>query len=263
MKIAITVNSKVGTKGETAVKKFKNLLEERKIEYFDFEKGKKADILVVFGGDGTVLANAEYATATQTPILAINVGTVGYLAEFEEKDVENAVNLLLSGNFSFTEKSVLKVITSSGEEYVALNDAVLERGRFTDDITVVAKLSLKIDGYTVYDVSGDGIIIATPTGSTAYSLSSGGVILTPDLNSFIATPVCPHSLNAKPIVYRDDKRVDVSVLTNSCDCVLCIDGRCVKTLKRGESITVTKNDKTLKIIDSCENFYKKIIKKIR
>lgn len=262
MKIAIISNRRSGKRGEIAVNKFKSLLCDKQIEYFDFDGIQKPDLIAIFGGDGTILSNTEYATENQIPILAINVGTVGYLSSFEDKDLETAVEKLSNGNYSITEKSVLSVETSDGDKFIALNDAVVERGRFSNDVKVIAKLRLIIDGNAVYKMSGDGLIVATPTGSTAYSLSSGGVILTPDLNSFIATPVSPHSLNTKPIVYRDDKKVQIEILQNSCDCVLCIDGRSVKTLVYGDTITVNKYNKRLKIIDSCENFYKKLIKKL-
>lgn len=264
MKVCIAINPKTGRKGLKILDKLKKLLDGKKIEYFEFgDSFETPDILIVLGGDGTVLYHALYAIQQQIPILAINVGTVGYLASFEDNEIESAINALVSGNYSVTEKSTLLATTTDGETFIALNDVVVERGRFTDDLSVVAKLGLSIDDNAVYDMSGDGLIVSTPTGSTAYSLSSGGVILTPDLKSFIVTPICSHSLNSRPIVYRDDKDVEIKVLLPSCRCVLSIDGKCVKTLDKGDTVRITKNRFSLKIIDNGENFYKKLIKKIR
>ena len=264
MKVAITSNLKrVGENCSQLINHFKTLLGSRKIEYFDLNlASEKPDLIVVFGGDGTILANAKYATENDVPILAINVGTVGFLSSFEEQDVEVALNMIISGNLPLIEKTALKVKTSDGSEFFALNDAVIERQKDNDDVTVVSKLNFAIDGEPVYKLSCDGLIISTPTGSTAYSLSAGGVILAPDLKSFIATPICSHSLYTRPIVFRDDKEVLVTVMKNSCSSILSVDGRCVKTLNRGDTVTIIKHNKTLKIVDCCQNFFNRLVKKL-
>ena len=125
-----------------------------------------------------------------------------------------------------------------------------------------SRLFLSINNQDVCDYLADGIIISTPTGSTAYSLSAGGVILTPDLKSFIATPICSHSLYTRPIVYADNKKVRVTVRKNSCDCVLCVDGRGVKRLTAGDSVEIKKHKKSLKIVDCGEEFFNRLIKKL-
>ena len=264
MKIAITSNSRrIDENCNLVIKQFKSLLEKVKIEYYDLtENVEKPDLIAVFGGDGTILSTAKYATENQVPILAINVGTVGFLSSFEDKDLNLAAELILSGNLHLIEKTTLKIKSSDGQEFFALNDAVIERQKSEDDVAVVAKLNFSIDDKLVYKLSSDGLIISTPTGSTAYSLSAGGVILTPDLKSFIATPICSHSLYTRPIVYGDDKTVLVSVRKNSCATVLSVDGRVVKNLKSGDFITVTKNEKTLKIVDCCDNFFNRLVKKL-
>ncbi len=265
MKIALCYNpKKVNKSYDNIVCKFKQLLTDNKIEYFDFDKSNKrcADLIAVLGGDGTILAHAQYATENNIPILAINVGTVGFLSSYEEKDLEIAVKTISEGNFTLTEKTALCVQTNDGEEYFALNDAVIERKKIPDDYTVVSKLDFAIDGNSVYKLSADGIIIATPTGSTAYSLSAGGVVLTPDLHSFIATPICSHSLYTRPIVFRDDKEISITVMKNSCSSVLTLDGRGVKKLKQGDKITVKKHKNTLKIVDCGEDFFDRLIRKL-
>ena len=264
MKIAITSNPRrVDVNCLQIISNFQSLLEKHKIEYFNLsQECEKPDLIVVFGGDGTILANAKYATENDVPILAINVGTVGFLSSLEEKDLDSALNMILSGDLPLIEKTALKIKTSDGNEFFALNDAVIERQKDNDDVTVVSKLNFAIDGELVYKLSCDGLIISTPTGSTAYSLSAGGVILTPDLKSFIATPICSHSLYTRPIVFRDDKEVLVTVMKNSCSSILSVDGRCVKTLNRGDTVTITKHEKTLKIVDCCQNFFNRLVKKL-
>lgn len=264
MKIAITYNlRKTDESCSLVISKFKGLLDSKKIEYFNLENAThKPDLIVVFGGDGTILATAKYATENQIPILAINVGTVGFLSSYEEKDLELALNAILSNDLQLTEKTALKITSSDGDEFFALNDAVIERQKNSEDVTVVAKLNFAIDAKTVYKLSCDGLIVSTPTGSTAYSLSAGGVILTPDLKSFIATPICSHSLYTRPIVFKDDSVVSVSVMKNSCSSILSVDGRPVKILKSGDTVTVSKHEKTLKIADCCDNFFSRLVKKL-
>ena len=265
MRIGICYNLKKSDKSYAEiVANFKTLLEDAQIEYFDLDKSSpcKPDVIAVLGGDGTILSNAQYATENDIPILAINVGTVGFLSSFEEKDLSKAVEVLKSGEFALNEKTALCVLTSDGEEFFALNDAVIEREKISNDYSVVSKLEFCIDENSIYKLSSDGIIISTPTGSTAYSLSAGGVILTPDLKSFIATPICSHSLYTRPIVFRDDKQVSVTVMKNSCSSVLSVDGKGVKRLKIGDKVTVKKHSKTLKIVDCGEAFFSRLIRKL-
>ena len=264
MKIGICFNPYKADKNcLSLIERFKKGLEDKKIEYFLLDEvSEKPDLIAIFGGDGTVLYKAQYASENGIPILAINVGTVGFLSSFEECDIDKAIEIISSNNLKLKEKTAISIQTSSGEKFFALNDAVLEREKVTSGISVVAKLDFSIDGNSVYKLSADGIIISTPTGSTAYSLSAGGVILSPVLNSFIATPICSHSLYTRPIVYRDDKTVSVTVLKNSCDMALCVDGKSVKRLKSGDKIFVSKYEKPLKIVDCGEDFFNRLVKKL-
>ena len=151
--------------------------------YFCFRVGEAdiiPDLIVVVGGDGTILRTASYAVRTGAPILAINAGTVGFLSSYESGDVEKCVEDIKNDDLTISERSVLSV-KAGKNEYIALNDAVVERDRSIDGKTIVTKLDVSIDGQLVYNLSADGVIVATPTGSTAYSLSAGGVILASDL----------------------------------------------------------------------------------
>ena len=264
MKIGIRFNPfRVDEKRVGLINEFTRLLTENKIEYFYLdETDEKPDLIAVFGGDGTILSTAEYAVENDISILAINIGTVGFLSSFEEKDLSAAVNMIVSGSLKVKEKTALLVKTSSGETFFAVNDAVIERDKRYDGASVVAKLDFSIDGNSIYRLSADGVIISTPTGSTAYSLSAGGVILTPNLNSFIATPICSHSLYTRPIVYKDDSVVSIKLLENSSSSTLSVDGKCVKKLEVGDSVIVSKHPKTLKIVDCGEDFFNRLITKL-
>lgn len=240
---------------------FKKLLGDD-FNCFSLEECKeKPDIIVVFGGDGTILKVAPKALRLDVPILSVNTGTVGFLSGYESSDIEKCVDDIKRNNLFISERSVLKV-ESNGRIYTALNDAVIERDRSIEGKTIVSRLDVSIDSHLVYNMSSDGVIVSTPTGSTAYSLSAGGAILSPDLKSFIVTPICPHSLGTRPVVYDDQSKLSVRVCQNSCDCVLSVDGRPVEKLKFSSEVVVSKYEKHLKIIDNNCNFYKKIHNKL-
>jgi len=246
-----------------ALRLFCDLLDERKTEYFYIETEKSAvpDVIAVFGGDGTILASSSYAIKHDVPLIAINTGTVGFLSSFEKSEVERAVEILHSDKYNVSTRSLLKIRGIKGE-YTALNDAVVERDKAIRGKTVVSRLNLSLAGKSVYNLSSDGIIIATPTGSTAYSLSAGGVVLTPNLNSFIATPICAHSLRSRPIVYPDDNKAVITILENSCGSVLSVDGKPVESIKAGQSVVVEKSSYTLKLIEKEDNFFDRLFKKL-
>lgn len=228
--------------------------------YFCFRVGEAdiiPDLIVVVGGDGTILRTASYAVRTGAPILAINAGTVGFLSSYESGDVEKCVEDIKNDDLTISERSVLSV-KAGKNEYIALNDAVVERDRSIDGKTIVTKLDVSIDGQLVYNLSADGVIVATPTGSTAYSLSAGGVILAPDLKSFIVTPICSHAPGTRPVVFNDESKLKITVGDNSCDCVLSVDGRPVEKLRVNSPVTISKYVKSLKIVDNNSNFYKRL-----
>ncbi len=222
---------------------------------------EKPDLIVVFGGDGTILKVAPKALELDVPILSVNTGTVGFLSGYESNDLEKCVEDIRNNNLFVSERSVLKVETN-GKIYTALNDAVIERDRSIEGMTIVSKLDVLIDSQLVYNLSSDGVIVSTPTGSPAYSLSAGGAVLAPVLKSFIVTPICPHSLGTRPVVYDDQSNLSVKVCRNSCDCVLSVDGKPVEKLKFSSEVTVSKYEKLLKIIDNNSNFYNKIHNKL-
>ena len=224
-------------------------------------KNERPDALAVIGGDGTILEAAKFAVDISVPIFAINAGTIGFLASVELGEIDYAVARLKSGDYFVSERTALKIVCKD-KEYFALNDGVIERGKTEIEQSVIGKMRLSIGGNAVYDLRADGIILATPTGSTAYSLSAGGVILTPELEAFIATPICSHALSTRPIVYSNSVTAKVEVLKNSSPCVLSVDGRVKTTCVCGDEISVSKNEKTLKIIDFKREFFKTIKTKL-
>lgn len=169
-----------------------------------------ADMLVCFGGDGTILHAAKDATSHGVPILGVNMGSIGFMAELEESEL-NLVGCIPSGKYAVEERMMLQIRAYRGKQLIydqfALNDAVISKG----SIARVAELDVVADGTFVCHLSGDGVIVATPTGSTAYSMSAGGPIVEPTSDALIITPVCAHQLSARPLVMSAKRKITVQM----------------------------------------------------
>ncbi|MBM3161822.1 MAG: NAD(+)/NADH kinase [Chlorobi bacterium] len=219
------------------------------------------DVFVSLGGDGTLLFTSHYS-ATK-PVIGINVGHLGFLTEFSKDEIISAVEMVLAGNYSIHNRTQLEAITViNGREHRlrALNDVVIEKGAYPRIPTFV----IRLDGELLGSYRADGIIIATSTGSTAYSMSAGGPIIAPKSCVFVITPICPHMLTVRPIVISDDKIIEVSVDAQAGEFPLNCDGRITKMLLPQESVTVRKSDAQINLVanenrDYCEILRTKLL----
>lgn len=214
----------------------------------------KADLIIVLGGDGTFLSVARQAVEAQVPVAGFNLGTLGFLTEMKKESLEESLAAIFLGKAKISRRKLLQ-ISFKNQLYTALNDVVINKGA----IARVVKLLLKIDGATVTEVKGDGIIISTPTGSTAYSISAGGPIVSPEVNGIIITPICPHSLTFRPLVVRDNTVVTVQLLTPNMDTFVTIDGQAVLPLNFEDTITVGAYSKQLLMLVAPEINYFKLL----
>ncbi|NLW73810.1 MAG: NAD(+)/NADH kinase [Clostridiales bacterium] len=209
----------------------------------------EADILIVLGGDGSILETARHAAVNNKPILGINLGRLGYMAELEMDEIR-LLERLFEGIYRIDKRSMLEVsvLDLEGQKKLtsfALNDAVVSKG----SIARVIDLELWEGGSLVSPYRADGLIVATPTGSTAYSMSAGGPITDPRLKCICVTPICPHSLSARPLIFPDSAVLDVRNITDrERNLFLTIDGRINYELLRGERVRVTKSDKITRLI---------------
>ena len=203
---------------------------------------KSVDAVLVLGGDGTILESARRAAPFETPVLGLNLGRLGYMAELEIGETQELARFV-AGDFQIEERSMLNIelLNTAGEvrknEY-ALNDAVISNG----SISRIVDLELSEGGVHIANYRSDGLIVATPTGSTAYSLAAGGAIVDPRLNCLCITPICPHSLYARPLIFPDSACVEIK---NTCQrektLFLTVDGRMNYELSLGESVRVTRS----------------------
>lgn len=216
-------------------------------------------VVAVLGGDGTIIATAKKCAEYKNILLGINIGNLGYLSTFESSNLSHAAHLLISGNFHYDDRYMLCVrIYSSGLEtscYHALNEIVLSRA----DGSRLADFTAYHNGKTVCHYRADGIIAATPTGSTAYSLSAGGPVVSPDADTMLLTPICPHMLRARPIVLAP-KLIEIK---SDCDAQLSVDGQIFSRIGKDDYITIEKSPYTARLVHSDElSFYDILQKKL-
>ncbi len=252
MKIAIIINSSKENAMPIAKESVKVLLnagaevlltEEFKNQFQNVSVFKDeqlyelADIIVVIGGDGTIIHSAKKAAEYSKPILGINAGRVGYLAGLEGNELGKLKNLL-SGDYSIKSRMLLSVQIGE-KEYLSLNDAVISKGPVSRMIDITVKLHGECISYRA-----DGLIAATPVGSTAYSLSAGGPIVDPDLDSIILTPICPQSLYARPILIAPNEVISISAIPpEGTGAYITIDGEQTCPILDGQMVKVKRAEK--------------------
>ncbi len=204
-----------------------------------------ADIIVAMGGDGTLLRAADVVYPHRTPILGVNLGRLGFLSGAEPRELDDGLDRLLCGDYTVEERIALHAQTRTQKAF-ALNEVVIERSVKARLVQVV----MLVEDRPVSSFYGNGLILATPTGSTGYSLSSGGPIVHPNLSVLVATPICPHSLSLRPMVMPGEQSVTVKVIAEQSDeIMLSTDGRTVCSLSVEEPVTVQRAPKPVRFIN--------------
>jgi NAD+ kinase len=239
------------------------IIKSYEIEAMDREElVSNSDCLIVLGGDGTLLNIARIPGIENVPVLAVNLGSLGFLTEVTIDELYPELAKVLDGDYQLDERMMLRVILrNDGDgkkeaESIALNDAVISKGPFSRMIS----LESYIDGEHVAIYRADGLIVSTPSGSTAYSLSAGGPIVHPALEAFILTPICPHTLTVRPHVFSDKSRISIIVRSLHSNIMLTIDGQIAFDLKPNSIVEVEKASETIKLIRSCKRSYYEVLR---
>lgn len=208
----------------------------------------KPDFIIALGGDGTILSAGQAMGERQVPIIGVNFGKLGYLADFSVEELERFLDRLLTDSSLISKRMMLdvRVVATSGKtsSAVALNDCVIRVGQPFRTIS----LTLSIDKHEVTTIVGDGLIISTATGSTAHNMSCGGPIIQPDIDAMILTPKCPHSLTHRPIVLAPSACVEVSLLPASEGAALVLDGQSVCPIPGGTRVIVQKSGAVFQLV---------------
>lgn len=239
------------------VKDVRDYIGDRDVKLYDnhIELFDECDCAVTVGGDGTIIHSARHAAMSGKSVLGVNLGHLGYVAELEPTETE-LLKKLLTGEYTTRERMILDVTVihqdGTSESYLAVNDAVISRGA----LSRIIDLDVSVAGEKILGYRADGLLFSTPTGSTAYALSAGGPVIDPCLSLIELTPVCPHSMNARTVIFTDDTVLSVSC--NSPDTVyLTIDGQISVELQSTDIVRVSRSEHPLRMnVLKDRNFYK-------
>jgi len=228
-----------------------------------FDRSEIYDLVVVLGGDGTLLSVAR-SLADSIPILGVNMGNLGFLTEVPRSELYPSVMKFLEGDYEVDERALLDVSLrrATGEEvsYRVLNDAVINKSA----LARIIELVVTVDGHRVATYRSDGLIISTPTGSTAYNLAAGGPILNPQLPVVVVTPICPHTLTLRPIVVPDSASVELRLETSHEEVYLTLDGQEGTQIEYGDTIRLRRSNDVVRLVKTSDRtFYDSLRDKLR
>jgi NAD+ kinase len=228
------------------------------------ELAAHVDLILVLGGDGTMIATARMLGEREVPVLGVNYGGLGYLAEFRIEELYQALDSILSGNFRLDKRVMLDVELRRGDELIThnrvLNDVVINKSALARIIEIEAYLNQRF----VNSFRADGLIISTPTGSTAYNLSAGGPVIFPSMNAVVITPICPFTLSNRPIVVPDDATIELLLKTDQEEVTLTLDGQVGVSLKVEDRAVIRKSSVAFNLVQpSNRNYFDVLRDKLR
>lgn len=222
---------------------------------------QQCDLAIVVGGDGTLLNAARSLAEPGVAVLGVNLGRLGFLVDVSPEDMDHKLQTILDGDFDEEARTLLHATVTRGDEKIsasnALNDVVIHK----KDIARMIELDTWINGQFLNTNRSDGLIIATPTGSTAYALSGGGPVLHPALEAITLVPICPHTLSNRPIVLHDNATIEVVIHPGALQAQISCDGQVNSTLDPGDRITIRKHDHTLRLLHPPGHDYYEVLRK--
>lgn len=216
---------------------------------------QEVDLVLVLGGDGTMIATARMVGDSEVPVLGVNFGGLGYLAEFRFEELYTALESILAGEYRLDKRVMLAVELWRGDEMITrnrvLNDVVINKSALARIIEIEASFN----GQFVNSFRADGLIVSTPTGSTAYNLSAGGPVIFPSMNAVVITPICPFTLSNRPIVVPDDAEIELQLKTEKEDVALTLDGQVGVSLQVEDRVVIRKSHTTFNLIQPMNRNY--------
>jgi len=226
---------------ESEAERFKKYLPQKILKNIEFKPDKyiysKSDLIISLGGDGTLLGVCRNVSP-KVPVFGVNLGRLGFITEFSKSDFYEKLNIILSGKFKIHRQQLFKVLVKSKTKTISknyfLNDVVFSK----NDIARMLTLSVETDAEHIYNLSGDGLIVSSTIGSTAYSLAAGGAIVHPQVKAILLTPVCPHSLTHRPLVISDNSSVRVQLIDDVESATITIDGQKAISIEKNHSVEI-------------------------
>ncbi len=227
--------------------------------YKEEELANNCDVIISIGGDGTLLNTAYHSRCTGTPLVGVNFGKLGFLTEYDSTTIDSLIQNLKKGNLIIEKRNTLQgdCLSEVSEDLYAINDIVIDRGKYPKMI----EITIEVDNEYVSTFSADGIIISTPTGSTGYSLSTGGPIINPQTESILLSPISPHTLTMRPLVISNNQKVTIKAYSPHRDVQVICDGQRVSYLKPTAVVEISKSKYDLKLIHSAHKHYFEILRK--
>ncbi len=227
-----------------------------KLEIVELEQiAGTVDLIIVLGGDGSMIGTARIMGDHNIPVLGINYGTLGYLAEFRVEEMLPALEAVLQGDYQIEERVRLAVDLLHDDTLLshnrALNEVVVNKGALARIIDIEARMNRQL----ISNYRADGLIVSTPTGSTAYNLSAGGPVIYPSMNALVITPICPFTLSDRPIVVPDDVTIELAVKTPAEEVYMTLDGQVGHPLQEGDRVVIRKSSTTFKIVHPANRNY--------
>jgi NAD+ kinase len=214
----------------------------------DEELPQKVDLILVLGGDGTMIATARMLGDSEVPVIGVNYGGLGYLAEFRIDELFTALESILAGDYKLEQRVMLAVELRRGDELVTknrvLNDVVMNKSA----LARIIQIETYLNDQFVNSFRADGLIVSTPTGSTAYNLSAGGPIIFPTMNAVVITPICPFTLSNRPIVVPDDSVIEVRLMTEKEDVALTLDGQVGFPIQARDRVVIRKSKTSFNLV---------------
>ncbi|MBN1573639.1 MAG: NAD(+)/NADH kinase [Deltaproteobacteria bacterium] len=221
---------------------------------------KSSDLIIVLGGDGTLLYAARLVGKSEIPILGVNLGSLGFLTEIALEELNETIEKVISGDFRIEERMMLKaeIPTADGKksEYSVLNDVVINKGV----LARIINLEVMVNGAYLTTYNADGLIVSTPTGSTGYSLSAGGPVVHPTLSAIIINPICPHTLTNRPILVPEESKIEIRLLSGDGTVYVTLDGQVGVDFPEGRTITVSKSKRKVRLIEPPERDYYDVLR---
>lgn len=224
------------------------------------ELARTVDLIVVLGGDGTMIATARLLGTREIPVVGINYGTLGYLAEFTVEEMLPAMERILRGEFAVEKRMLLNARLMRDDAEVAQSSALNEVVVGKSARARIIEIEIRIDGQFVNSFRADGLLVSTPTGSTAYNLSAGGPIIYPSMSAVVITPVCPHTLSNRPLVVPGDVNVEIRLLTQNEDVALTLDGQVGFAMQWNDRVLIERSRTTFNLVQRSQRNYFEVLR---
>ncbi len=229
-------------------------------DYVDNDIPERADLVIVLGGDGTLISVARHVGARMKPILGVNLGSLGFLTEITREETFPTLERVFRGEYEVSSRLMLDAVAWRDEteiaRYVVLNDAVINKGA----LARIIDMAVWVDGSYLTTFKADGLIVATPTGSTAYNLAAGGPIIQPGLNCLVISPICPHMLTNRPVIVSGDAVIRIQVTFQDQDVLLTADGQSGMPLRGGDVVELRQSEIRTQLIKSTSKDYFEVLR---